>query len=371
MIFRKAIRNELGQTASGTFIALLTIVITVALIRSLGQAATGRIDNESVVNFLLFSTLTYIPVVMVLTVFLSVLMTVSRSFRESEMAAWWAAGQPLSAWVTPVLRFAIPLTLVAGFFSVVVTPWARTQTDDTIQRFAQRTDISKVSAGQFRDSGDGSRVFFIERESEDRRNVEEIFVVTEKGGQISLVASAGGEVRTQDNGERYLVLKEGARYDFGLAVQDFDFIRFEAYGIRLEPGFYLPPDPRLQSRDVRWLLTDTSLPAKGELLWRVGLPLSALILSLLAIPLSFVNPRAGNSLNLFFALIIYFLYSNLVSIAQVWVSRGKAGLLEAFVVPPLLGLAVFGWMMWHRNRLARPSVIKNWLNDQIRKSERT
>jgi lipopolysaccharide export system permease protein len=356
MIFRKIIRKELGQSASATFIALLTIVITVALIRSIGQAANGRIDNQSVVNFLLFSTISYVPVVMVLTVFLSVLMVVSRAFRESEMAAWWAAGLPLTAWVRPVLRFALPMTVVAGLFSVFLTPWARVQNMETMQRFQQRADISKVSAGQFRETSDGSRVYFIERESSDRRQVEQVFVLTEKAGKLTLVSSAGGVVRTEPNGERYLVLQEGTRYDLQRTRNDFDVMNFESYGIRLEPGFYLPPDPTLQGRDIRLLLADSSGGAKGELLWRLGLPLSAIVLGLLAIPLSFVNPRAGNSLNLFFALLIYFFYSNLLSIAQVWVSRDRAGFLVAFILPPLVGLLVFFWMMWRRNRVTYPSL---------------
>ncbi len=361
MIFRRAIRNELGQTASGAFIALLTIVITVALIRSLGQAANGRIDNESVVNFLLFSTLAYIPVVMVLTVFMAVMMTMSRAFRESEMAAWWSAGLSLGSWVGPVLRFAIPLSLVAAVFSAVITPWSRVQMDETVKRFEQRADVSKVSAGQFRQSGNGSRVFFIERESADRRSVEEIFVVTQSGDKTSVVTSAGGDVVTHDNGERYMVLREGARYDFARQAGDFDFMRFESYGIRLDPGFYLPPDPRLQTRDLRWLLADDSPAARGELLWRFGLPLSAVVLALLAIPLSFVNPRAGNSLNLLFALVIYFLYSNLLSMAQVWVSRGRLEFSMAFMLPPLLGLGTFAFLMWRRNRMSQSSSLRLWL----------
>jgi lipopolysaccharide export system permease protein len=61
----------------------------------------------------------------------------------------------------------------------------------------------------------------------------------------------------------------------------------------------------------------------AELLWRIGLPLSALNLALLAIPLSFVNPRASRSANLVFALLTYMAYSNLISVSQAWVSQGK------------------------------------------------
>jgi lipopolysaccharide export system permease protein len=39
--------------------------------------------------------------------------------------------------------------------------------------------------------------------------------------------------------------------------------------------------------------------------------------------MSFVNPRAGRSINLAFALFTYVLYSNLLSISQAKVSQGR------------------------------------------------
>jgi lipopolysaccharide export system permease protein len=62
---------------------------------------------------------------------------------------------------------------------------------------------------------------------------------------------------------------------------------------------------------------------RGELLWRIGMPVSALILALLAIPLSYVNPRAGRSANMLIAILIYAIYSNLMSVSQAWVAQGK------------------------------------------------
>jgi lipopolysaccharide export system permease protein len=61
----------------------------------------------------------------------------------------------------------------------------------------------------------------------------------------------------------------------------------------------------------------------AELLWRIGTPVTALILSLLAIPLAFVNPRAGRANNLIFALLTYMIYNNLLSVSQAWVAQGR------------------------------------------------
>jgi lipopolysaccharide export system permease protein len=71
-----------------------------------------------------------------------------------------------------------------------------------------------------------------------------------------------------------------------------------------------------------WELQQRGRAGMGELLWRIGMPLAALNLALLAIPLSFVNPRAGRTNNLILALLAYMLYSNLLSVSQAWVAQG-------------------------------------------------
>ena len=100
-------------------------------------------------------------------------------------------------------------------------------------------------------------------------------------------------------------------------------MQFERYRVRNEDTEARPAD-RLPNRvPISELFFDSSNQARGELLWRIGLPVSALILALLAIPLSFVNPRAGRSANMLIAILIYAIYSNLMSVSQAWVAQGK------------------------------------------------
>jgi lipopolysaccharide export system permease protein len=352
MLFRTSVRQELRQVASATFVTLLTIVITTALIRILGEAANGKVDNDTVPALIVFTSMNYLSVILVLTTFMSVLMVVSRSFRDREMAVWWASGLPLLAWIRPVLSFAVPMVLLAALFSSVITPWARGKSEEVKQRFEKRSDVSKVSAGQFRESAGGDRIFFIEKDSPDRSVVENVFVANRADQRVSLIVSIGGRVETLTNGERFLVLNQGKRFDVTKNSTDFSALEFARYGIRLEPGFFLPPDITAQTADVRFLLADQSSSSLSELLWRFGLPLSGLFLALLAIPLSFVNPRAGRSLNLIFALLIYLVYSNFLSIAQAWVLQKKLSFLEAFVAPHGVALLIFFVLMFKRNRMS-------------------
>jgi len=80
---------------------------------------------------------------------------------------------------------------------------------------------------------------------------------------------------------------------------------------------------------------------------------SALILSLLAIPLSFVNPRAGRSMNLVLALLIYMITAIFVR-HEVWIAQSQISLAAgcgqsifaccaagAAVLPALMVFSVF------------------------------
>jgi lipopolysaccharide export system permease protein len=114
MIFRRSIVAELTSTASAVFTVLFSILFSVGLVRILGQAAGGRVDNQAVFQLLALTSLTWLPVVLTLTLFISVLMTLSRAYRDSEMVVWFASGQSLLAWLGPVLRFAWPIVVAVA-----------------------------------------------------------------------------------------------------------------------------------------------------------------------------------------------------------------------------------------------------------------
>jgi lipopolysaccharide export system permease protein len=96
------------------------------------------------------------------------------------------------------------------------------------------------------------------------------------------------------------------------------------------------------------LLGDDSNAARAELLWRIGMPVSALILSLLAIPLSYVNPRAGRSANMLIAILIYAIYTNLMSASQAWVAQGKLSFWVGSSAVHLLMLLPLAILFHHR-----------------------
>src|SRR5690606_81597 len=162
MIFRRALQREFAQTAAAVFVALFAILISTVLIRLLGQAAGGRVPADAVAALIGFGALAQLPTVLTLTLFIAILVSLSRSYRDSEMVVWFASGVPLTAWIAPVLMFAVPLVIVVGAGSLWLSPWSQLKSAEYRERLDSRDDTHRVAPGVFRESSGAQRVFFVE-----------------------------------------------------------------------------------------------------------------------------------------------------------------------------------------------------------------
>lgn len=324
MIFQRALKRELFSTAGGVFLTLFTITITMMLIRILGQAAKGRVASEDVIALIGFTALNYMPIILILTGFVSVLLVVTRSYQDSEMVVWFASGQSLTKWLRPVLEFALPIVVLVALLGFVATPWAYRQSAEFRERFEKREDIARISPGKFQESAAAQRVFFVEKMSDDLSTVGNVFINSVKNGEVITVVSQNGTIETNDQGEKFVVLEDGVRYDETLDQSDFRIMEFEKYTAYIAPkGDVIVSDGSTRSMTTLELLQDTNSKKQGELVWRIGLPFMSVLLMLLAIPLGFVNPRAGRSFNLIVAVLLYMAYSNLSSFMQAYVGQNK------------------------------------------------
>jgi lipopolysaccharide export system permease protein len=323
MIFQRTLLREFAHLAGAVFLTLFLIALTTRLVRLLGQAAGGKIPSDAVVAYLGFFALNALPLLLSLTLFITVLLTLARIYRDSEMVIWFNAGLSLTAWVRPVLIFALPLVLVIAALSLVIAPWSVQMAEQYRSRVDTRDDVSRVDPGVFGESRSKDRVFFVESLSGDRTSVQNVFVSTLQHGRSGVMFSQKGLIEVAANGDRYIVLLDGRRYEGVPGEVEYRVMEFSRYAARVEAPVGEEPVPTQKSLSTLALLRDPAAINLGELMWRIGVPASALILALLAIPLSFVNPRAGRSVNLLFALLTYMVYYNLLTVSQARVSQGK------------------------------------------------
>ena len=324
-LFHRSLLREITHSALLVLAVLLMITLTTMLVRFLGLAAAGTLANEAVLAFLLFSVVNYLPVLLSLTLFIAVLLTLTRSYRDSEMVVWFSSGLSLTAWIRPVLWFAAPMGVLIALLSMFVTPWALNKSEEYRRQINSRDEMSTIAPGVFKESGNAERVYFVESITGEKNNVSHIFIRTMQHQQLGIVTAQHGYQFIATNGDRYLVLLDGRRYEGVPGSPAYKVLAFERYAVRIDS--YEAKLGALSAKAVKTadLLREPTANNASEFLWRLGLPLSAMILAVLAIPLSFVNPRAGRSLNLILAVLIYMIYNNSLSITQAWVAQERLG----------------------------------------------
>ncbi len=351
MIFQRAIRRELLNTVGAVFTTLFSIVITVMLIRILGDAAAGKVASGDVVALLGFSALVYLPVILSMTSFIAVLLVVARSYQDSEMVVWFASGLSLMRWIRPVLQIGLPLVILTALLSLWLTPWASRLSSEYKERFRNREDISRISPGKFQESAGGDRIFFVEGLSSDTTKVQNVFVSQRQGNQQSVVVAQEGAVTLDQRGDKLLELDRGRRYDGEPGGADFRTMDFQRYVVVVSRNEKeLTDNKSARVLPTLQLVREPTPVNKGELLWRISVPLMCLMQMLLAIPLGFVNPRRGRTLNLMIALVLAVSYSNAVGIMQAVVAQGKLG----FMV---------GWWPLHAAALCAIALLFVWRNN--------
>ena len=325
MLFQSSLRKELARSFGATLVVLATIILTIVLIRTLGLASKGQVNPQDVILLMGYATLGRLPTILSLSLFIAILSSLSCMYRDSEMVVWFSSGRGLASFIPPILRFSWPVLLVIAASALWLWPWTNEKTQDLRSRYQQRSDLDRVTPGQFQESSDGSRVFFIDRDSPERSG-NDIFistkdrqtraVVTAESGRIDVLGES--QILELRRGQRLEMTEEGEKSSTAMRIS-----QFETYGTRISGAKPNALDLTSYKFLPTWKLIEApSPPNLGELAWRLGLALSGLNLVLLGVAMAHANPRAGRSGRLILALFTFLVYSNLMTLSQKWVAFG-------------------------------------------------
>ncbi len=323
MLFKKSLIHELISTALATFLILLGIITAQRSGLLVSVAARGDMPNDAITTMLGLNLVQYLPMILSLSLFLAVLMTLSRWHRDSEMVVWFSSGLGIASWIRPVLTFALPVIMVIGALSLAVMPWAGQKVNSYRAQLDSRDELSAISPGVFKESIGLDRVYFVESFNELGNVVKNIFVHSVQNQKVGVTIASNGHREIKKNGDVFLVMEKGRRYEGIANAAEITTTEFERYAIRVKTKEAKEEPLTVQAKDTVDLIKNHNSVASGELQRRLAIPIAAFVLVLLAIPISFVDPRAGRSLNLVFALLIYIIYNNLLSIMQAWITQGK------------------------------------------------
>jgi lipopolysaccharide export system permease protein len=348
MVFRRSLVRELTATAIGLFLVLLGILFTNLVLRLLARAAGGTVAPEGILALLGFNALFYFNILLSVALFLTVLLTLSRWYRDSEMIVWFTSGQGLTAWLKPILWFASPFLLAIVVLSLWLSPWAEQRRLEYEQQLESREELSLLAPGLFKEFRQARLVVFIESINSFDGTIRNVFLHSIETDKDVTTVARKGRLEDAPNGDRFIVLEEGRRYEGQPGTAEFRTAEFERLGRRIEPAEARSLPLSVKAMPLSVLLFTDGAPQRAELFWRISVPISAFLLLLMAIPLAHVNPRMGRSYNLFAAALMYMVYSNCLNIVQSVIAQGRLSVIAGLLIIHSIAAVVVILMFYRR-----------------------
>ena len=340
MIFRRSLVRELTLTAIGLFLVLLAILFTNLVLRLFARAAGGTIAADGIVALLGFNALFYLNILLTVSLFLTVLLTLTRWYRDSEMIVWFTAGQPLTAWLKPILWFAAPFLVAILALSLFLSPWAERRKLEFERQLESRDELTLLSPGLFREFKRAKLVVFVDSVNTFDGTIRNVFLQSTDPEKEETTVARIARLEEAANGDRFIVLEDGRRYEGKPGSLEYRIVEFEKLGRRIEPAEARSIPASRKAIPTETLLTSDGPLERSELFWRLSVPILALVLTLTAIPLGQVNPRMGRSFNLLSAAFLYMVYSNGLNIIQSLIAQGKVDFWVGMLVPHALAAAL-------------------------------
>jgi lipopolysaccharide export system permease protein len=352
MIFRRSLVRELTATAIGLFVVLLGILFTQSVIRILARAAGGAVAAEGVLALIGFNAMFYLNILLSVALFLTVLLTLSRWYRDSEMVVWFTSGQSLTACLKPILLFAAPFFVAIVLLSLFLSPWAEQRKIEFERQLESRDELTILSPGLFREFRRAGIVVYVESINPVDGTIRNVFLHSVDDKKDATTVARLGHLVEEPNGDRFVVLEDGRRYEGVPGSPEYRLIEFERLGRRIEPAEVRALPASDKAIPTAALLVADGRTQRAELFWRLSVPILALVLTLLAIPLAYVNPRLGRSFNLVSAAFLYLLYTNCINIVQSMIAQGKIDLWTGLLIPHVTALVVVFLLFRHQLSIA-------------------
>ena len=344
-VFDRYLLKEVINGWLAVTLFLWLILVSNRLVRYLGDAVSGDIPGNVIFKLIGLKMVWYLVHVVPFALALGVVLALGRLYRDNEMTVMSACGVGPWRIYKPLLGFGIVLAIILAWLSLYVSPEVQGMSYKLEKLAKQQADLTVLGAGRFNELQKGRLTFYAERLSADKQHMENLFIVLRsKRGQQKLpqLLTARSAYRKVDDatGDSFLVLVDGYRYEGKPGEANYRIMKFREYGVRID----LPGEPEVQEKQESTpsaaLISSSDPKDVAELQWRLAMPVSVIVLLLLAVPLCKSSPRQGRYGRLVVAILLFVIYYNLLATAKYWVGEGAGlaviGLWWVPVLPVLL-----------------------------------
>ena len=323
-VIDRYVARELLVTWLAVTLVLVLILLSSALARLLGKAADGSIPVDAVFPLLTITGARYLILLLPMSLYLGVLLTFGRLYRDNEMSALAACGIGMPQLYRALLLVAIPVSLFMLYMTLQVMPEIARQSVQIKAEIENRSELSGLAAGQFNQSKNGDTVVFLDRQSADGKILSNLFVQQIVADGVQIETALRAQRYRDEQGRQYILLGDGRHYKGEPGKADYRIVQYASHGIYLQDAEVVKPVLQRDAMTVQELLLSSDISHRAELQWRFSIPLATLLLAILALPLSYTSPRKGRYAVLALAILLYLVYQNLLGIGVSWFTRGKS-----------------------------------------------
>jgi lipopolysaccharide export system permease protein len=332
-------------------ISLLVIVFTgYSFAVKLSQAANGLFPLPVVMRLIGLNSLIAMEILLPTALYLSIISTLSRFYRDSEMTAMNAAGYSEARLIRTVVKVTLFVAVLVGIVSLFARPWAYRQSYQIEADAQAEFDIRKIEPGHFIELQDAKYVLFARSVDRKRGTLHDVFLQSEKGAgaraRVQVIYAREAYMPPVRFGEaRNFEFRDGYSYLLDPKSSQDTTLKFKQLIIPI-PGIEKDTSYRRKAASTIDLSQSDARRDVAEYQWRLSTPLATLALALLAVPLSRSAPRQGRHTSFIIAIAAYTGLFILTSAARKWVADGVIpavpGIWWVYGLPLLL-FAILTW----------------------------
>lgn len=324
LIIHRYMLKEIGETFLGVTLLLLLIFLSGTFVRILAEAAEGDYPAKIVLSLFALKAVGSMVLVLPVSLFLGVMLALGRLYKDSEMAAMTACAVGPGHVLRSVALIASFIAAIVAVLAIYVGPRAEELSHRLLDEAQARVEIEGIVPGRFNQSESGNELIYAASAGKNEGELLGVFASQRKEGKLTLVTAKSAHTYVDKrSGHRYLVLRDGYRYEGTPGTSAYQTIHFAEHGLILQSREVVASKRRRNAIPSETLWRSTDLADTAELQWRIATPISALLLALLAVPLSKTNPRQGRFGRLFVGIMLVVIYNNLLSVGRSALSKGE------------------------------------------------
>jgi lipopolysaccharide export system permease protein len=323
VIIHRAFYREALVTMAGIIAALLVVLLLFGLTATLGRTVRGEYAQSIIFQLIGWQVVQRLDLLLPLGFYLGVLLTFSRWYRDSEMTVLAACGIGLMQLLRPVMLLAVIVGFLVAGSAFFLTPYAARAIEQAKAEGSQRPELAGIAPGAFTESAAGGRILYAEHVDDDG-GMQRIFLSNSSNGRPRVIlAQSGRSFVDAVTGQRRVVLQDGWAYEGTPGQADYRVVRFDRYSVWLDQKPITPPPDTIEGLPTTVLLATPGTEASAEWHWRVAKPVHVFVLALFALVLAHTDARRGRMANLFGAILVYFIYSNLLGLGQTLIKKSQ------------------------------------------------